>query len=141
MLDIVHHKRKLSIHSTRMNKLDSNHIPMNMFRKNQDFQSCSTPQFNLQLFDDSDEETNSIKSTINKDNDSDSQSLDDLSILMGRPINVLVRRQTLDPSGTNTLRNCVRHRKDTIVQRVIGYNYDDHSTAGGLYIRVGIGSK
>jgi hypothetical protein len=112
-----------------------------MFRKNQDFQSCSTPQFNLQLFDDSDDETNSIKSTINKDNDSDSQSLDDLSILMGRPINVLVRRQTLDPSGTNTLRNCVRHRKDTIVQRVIGYNYDDHSTAGGLYIRVGIGSK
>lgn len=24
---------------------------------------------------------------------------------------------------------------------MIGYNYDDHSTAGGLYIRVGIGSE
>jgi hypothetical protein len=52
-----------------------------------------------------------------------------------------MRRQTLDPNGRHTLRHYVSHRKDTIVQRVIGYNYDDHSTAGGLYIRVGIGSK
>jgi hypothetical protein len=51
------------------------------------------------------------------------------------------RRPALDLGGAHNLRTYVRHRKDSIVQRVIGYNYDDHSTAGGLYIRVGIGSK
>ena len=55
--------------------------------------------------------------------------------------NVLTRRHALDPGGVHNLRSYMRHRKDSIVQRVIGYNYDDHSTAGGLYIRVGIGSK
>jgi hypothetical protein len=54
---------------------------------------------------------------------------------------VLNRRHALDPGAAQNLRSYVRHRKDSIVQRVIGYNYDDHSTAGGLYIRVGIGSK
>jgi hypothetical protein len=33
------------------------------------------------------------------------------------------------------------NRRDSIVEHVIGYNYDDNSTVGGLYIRVGIGSK
>jgi hypothetical protein len=119
------------------------------------FKTCSSKKdqnFKVQLFDDSDEghETGSTKPYINDDDDDDdsfyhtrskSQSSENLSMHMRRPVNVLIRRQTLDPSGTRSLRNYVRHRKETIVQRVIGYNYDDHSTAGGLYIRVGIGSK
>ncbi|CAF1426397.1 unnamed protein product [Adineta steineri] len=147
IIDIVRHKRKLGIHSERIDKLDSNRIRSKMFQKHQDFKLSPTPQFNLQIFDNSDdddnnaEENDEINSTVNKDNESsqDNQSLDNLSSLIGRPFNVLMRRQILDPSGTQTLRNYVSHRKDTIVQRVIGYNYDDHSTAGGLYIRVGIG--
>jgi hypothetical protein len=78
-----------------------------------------------------------------------SQSLDNLStkssVIMRRHVDttrdVATRRHALDPGGAHNLRSYVRHRKDSIVQRVIGYNYDDHSTAGGLYIRVGIGSK
>lgn len=56
-------------------------------------------------------------------------------------IHLPIRRRMFDPKGTHTLRKDVSNRKNTIVQRVIGYNYDDHSTAGGLYIRVGIGSN
>jgi hypothetical protein len=78
-----------------------------------------------------------------------SHSLDNLStkssVIMRRHVHptrdVLTRRPALDPGGVHNLRNYVRHRKDSIVQRVIGYNYDDQSTAGGLYIRVGIGSN
>jgi len=78
-----------------------------------------------------------------------SQSLDDLSEKTGSQVrkrsvaarDVTTRRRALDPGDVHNLRSYVRHRKDSIVQRVIGYNYDDHSTAGGLYIRVGIGSK
>lgn len=51
------------------------------------------------------------------------------------------RRHALDPSETKRLRIYGRNRRDSIVQHVIGYNYDDHSTAGGLYTRVGIGSE
>lgn len=58
-----------------------------------------------------------------------------------RTRSVLNRRHALDLGGVHHLRSYVRHRKNSIVQRVMGYNYDDHSTAGGLYIRVGIGSK
>jgi hypothetical protein len=140
----------------------------------------STPYFNLQLFDDSDEfqsddndnekksnerlGTSSIKRTHEEEDDDDddndehvslrhtrpkSHSLDDLStkssIIMRRHVDTtrdaLRRRPALDLGGAHNLRTYVRHRKDSIVQRVIGYNYDDHSTAGGLYIRVGIGSK
>jgi len=80
---------------------------------------------------------------------SKSQSLDNLStkssVIMRKHVpptrDVLTRRPALDPGAMHNLRSYVRHRKDSIVQRVIGYNYDDHSTAGGLYIRVGIGSK
>ncbi len=141
----------------------------------------STPYFNLQLFDDSDEfqsddndnekksnerlGTSSIKRTHEEEEEDDdddndenvslrhtrpkSHSLDDLStkssIIMRRHVDttrdVSRRRPALDLGGAHNLRTYVRHRKDSIVQRVIGYNYDDHSTAGGLYIRVGIGSK
>lgn len=52
----------------------------------------------------------------------------------------LTRRRALDIAETQDLKIYMRHRRDSIVQHVIGYNYDDHSTAGGLYTRVGIGS-
>jgi hypothetical protein len=134
-------------------------------------ESPSTPYFNLQLFDDSDEfhsedngnvnnkERRGTSSTKGSDDDDDneslrhsrskSQSLGNLSTksstIMRKSVDtrrdVLTRRHALDAGGVHNLRNYVRHRKNSIVQRVIGYNYDDHSTAGGLYIRVGIGSK
>ena len=138
IVDIVRHKRKLHTHLAGISKLDSNRMPMNIFSKHHDEKLASMPQFNLELINHSDnDESHSNKSIL----DADSQSSDGLSSLMARPRNVLMRRQVLDPTGTHTLRNYVSHRKDTIVQRIIGYNYDDHSTAGGLYIRVGTGSK
>lgn len=138
IVDIVRHKRKLHTHLAGINKLDSNRMPMNIFCKHHGGKLASMPQFNLELLHHSDnDESNSNKSI----SDGGSRSSDDLSSLMPRPHNVLMRRQVLDPTGTHTLRNYVSHRKDTIVQRIIGYNYDDHSTAGGLYIRVGTGSK
>jgi hypothetical protein len=125
IVDIIRHKRKLNIHS-------------NIFEKNQRSKCSSIPHFNLQLFNDSDQEEDEEIEPIKSKNHSPSKSFDDIS---DRPTHILTRRHTLDPNGIHTLRNYVSHRKDTIVQRVIGYNYDDHSTAGGLYIRVGIGSK
>ncbi|CAF2765394.1 unnamed protein product [Rotaria sp. Silwood2] len=101
--DIIRHKRKLNIHSSRINRLDSNNIQMNIFRKNQNLKYSSTSHFNK------------------------SKSSDNLAFFM--------RRETID----HTLKNDAHHRKNPIFQRVIGYNYDDYSTAGGLYIRVGIG--
>ncbi len=53
----------------------------------------------------------------------------------------MTRRHALDSIEQHHLRTYIRRRKNSIVQHVIGYNYDDHSTAGGLYTRVGIGSK
>ena len=133
--------------------------------------SPSKPYFNLQLFNDSDgfqsednvndherHGTNSSRRTEDDEDDdngslhhvhSKSQSLDNLStkssVIMRKHVNpardVSTRRHALDPGAAHNLRTYVRHRKDSIVQRVIGYNYDDNSTAGGLYIRVGIGSK
>ena len=55
--------------------------------------------------------------------------------------NISTRRRALDPTGKQSLRTYVRHRTSSIVQHVIGYNYDDNSTVGGLYTRVGIGSE
>jgi len=176
------------MNTTAIRKLDTSHIKTNSDHirltqnklllppsNEQDLNLESTPHFNLQLFDDSDEfqsddnineihkerrETISSKQTEDNDDDDDdnnilhnsrskSQSLDNIStkssVIMRKSINptrdVLTRRHALDPGAIHNLRSYVRHRKDSIVQRVIGYNYDDHSTAGGLYIRVGIGSK
>lgn len=77
-----------------------------------------------------------------------SNSLDDLSrrSSAGKPPteltrNVSIRRRALDPMEKQNLRTYVRHRKNSIVQHAIGYNYDDSSNVGGLYTRVGIGSK
>ncbi|CAF0938201.1 unnamed protein product [Rotaria sordida] len=52
---------------------------------------------------------------------------------------ITTRRRALDPLGKHHLIKYVRHRRDSIVQHVIGYNYDDNSVVGGLYTRVGIG--
>ncbi|CAF3673884.1 unnamed protein product [Rotaria sp. Silwood1] len=120
--DIVGHKRQSNIYSSKINSLDSNHIQMNMFRKNRNFKYSSTFSIN--------EETNHFQ-----DNHKRSKSLDNSSIFMGKSINILMKRQTID----HTQRNNIHHRKYPSVQRIIGYNYDDYSTAGGLYIRVGIG--
>ncbi|CAF3811285.1 unnamed protein product [Rotaria sordida] len=92
--------------------------------------------------DDDDDDDKSLRHTDKK-----SHSFDDLSAISSdvvrkrynRTRSVSSRRPALDPGGAHNLRTYVRHRKDSIVQRVMGYNYDDHSTAGGLYIRVGIG--
>ncbi|CAF5117680.1 unnamed protein product, partial [Rotaria sp. Silwood1] len=40
--DIVGHKRQSNIYSSKINSLDSNHIQMNMFRKNRNFKYSST---------------------------------------------------------------------------------------------------
>jgi hypothetical protein len=188
IFDIVHHKHKLRINNTvKTTKFDRNDTPLindhmrltkTIHRSPISNESAanlpSTPYFNLQLFDDSDEfqsddnddekpnerrGTNLTKGTQEDDDDNDSrslchtrpksQSLDNIStkssVTMRKHVatarDVLTRRHALDPGAIHNLRSYVRHRKDSIVQRVIGYNYDDHSTAGGLYIRVGIGSK
>lgn len=128
------------------------------------------PYFNIKIFDSSDEsaledhEKPERNSPINANgpgktfDDEDehgngrlsrSHSLDDNSPRSSAysrrnrfaPRDVLTRRHALDAGGVHHLRSYMRIRKNSIVQRVIGYNYDDHSTAGGLYIRVGIGSK
>ncbi|CAF1599151.1 unnamed protein product [Rotaria magnacalcarata] len=52
---------------------------------------------------------------------------------------ILTRRRALDVTGKHDLQAYVRHRRSSIVQHVIGYNYDDNSIVGGLYTRVGIG--
>ncbi|CAF0779573.1 unnamed protein product [Rotaria sordida] len=49
------------------------------------------------------------------------------------------RRSTLSAIEQHDLRTYVRRRRDSIVQHIIGYNYDDNSTVGGLYTRIGIG--
>ncbi len=170
-----------------MKKRDSNHLPssagniqltrtkfISQLSNGQTPTLPSTPMFNLQLFDDSDEfqsddnedkpqrrGTTSSRRTEDDDDEEEeedasmhplggrSQSLEGLSTRSSIAVRKRVdttrdfanRRHALDPGAANNLRSYVRHRKDSIVQRVIGYNYDDHSTAGGLYIRVGIGSK
>jgi hypothetical protein len=54
---------------------------------------------------------------------------------------ILTRRRALDPIEEHDLKTYVHRRRNSIVQHVIGYNYDDNSIVGGLYTRVGIGSK
>lgn len=68
------------------------------------------------------------------------QSLKDQSLVEIKR-DVFMRRRALDITETQDLKTHIQHRRNSIVQHVIGYNYDDHSTAGGLYTRVGIGSK
>ncbi|CAF2537011.1 unnamed protein product [Rotaria sp. Silwood2] len=76
--------------------------------------------------------------------DSSDNLLDRLSIAkptMDTVRDILTRRRALDPAEKHNLIAYVRHRRESIFQHVIGYNYDDNSIVGGLYTRVGIGSK
>ena len=191
IFDITHHRRKLKSDDKKSNDIDGRHSDRHLIKFNERLLSsndhtanpASTPHFNLQLFDDSDEfhsddhdgdekkkrknngqrQRSSRRLMDNDDDDDDdkreeeeslhltrskSLSLDNLSFksstLTKRQIyspRDEIRRPAMDPGAVHHLQNYVQHRKESIVQRVIGYNYDDHSTAGGLYIRVGIGSK
>ncbi|CAF1294944.1 unnamed protein product [Rotaria sordida] len=49
------------------------------------------------------------------------------------------RQSALSAIGQRDLGTFVRRRRDSIVQHIIGYNYDGNSTVGGLYTRIGIG--
>ncbi|CAF3544769.1 unnamed protein product [Rotaria socialis] len=80
------------------------------------------------------------------DNRIKSNSLDDSEnqSVVAKPLidttrDILTRRRALDLTAKHDLQAYVRHRRCSIVQHVIGYNYDDNSTVGGLYTRVGIG--
>lgn len=84
----------------------------------------------------------------NRDHQSHSRSLDDLVEQSSavKPLeeftrDISSRRHALDSTAQTYLRAYVRRRRNSIVQHVIGYNYDDNSIVGGLYTRVGIGSK
>ncbi|CAF1261717.1 unnamed protein product [Rotaria sordida] len=52
---------------------------------------------------------------------------------------IFTRRRALDPIEQHDLKTYIHHRKNSIVQHVIGYNYDDNFIVSGLYTRVGIG--
>ncbi|CAF4223519.1 unnamed protein product [Rotaria sordida] len=52
---------------------------------------------------------------------------------------IFTRRRALDPIKQYDLKTYIHHRKNSIVEHVIGCNYDDNSIVGGLYTRVGIG--
>ncbi|CAF1024461.1 unnamed protein product [Rotaria sp. Silwood1] len=126
--------------------------------------SLNTPHINSNLLDDlgkdnwdnNDDvrlETNSIKTLTeteemlnvrdrriesnSSDNLSDRSSTEKSSLNTARDI--LARRHALDSIEKHDLRVYVRQRRNSIVQHVIGYNYDDNSLVGGLYTRVGIG--
>ncbi|UJR11890.1 hypothetical protein I4U23_016068 [Adineta vaga] len=49
------------------------------------------------------------------------------------------RENALNAIEQHDSRIYLRDRKDNIVKHTIGYNYDDNSTVGGLYTRIGIG--
>jgi hypothetical protein len=128
--------------------------------------SSSTPYLNMQSFNGCKEnqldgldnerlEIISNRQSIDNDNTfshrdhlTKSNSLDNLlhqtsttKSLTDTTRDVLIRRRALDPIEEHDLITYVRHRRNSIVQHVIGYNYDDDSIVGGLYTRVGIGSK
>ncbi|CAF4132122.1 unnamed protein product, partial [Rotaria sordida] len=52
---------------------------------------------------------------------------------------IFTRRRALDPIEQHDLKTYIHHRKNSIVQHIIGYNYDDNFIVSGLYTRVGIG--
>ncbi|CAF1043903.1 unnamed protein product [Rotaria sp. Silwood1] len=88
------------------------------------------------------EETISFRDHCIKSNSSDNL-LDQLSVAqptMDTARDILTRRRALDSTEKQDLIAYVRHRRNSIFQHVIGYNYDDNSITGGLYTRVGIGS-
>ncbi|CAF1249196.1 unnamed protein product [Adineta steineri] len=162
IIDIVYRKQKAIIPASNLQGFNSNQstiikdihstenkfvpIPLQTIRK-----ASSTSYINSQLLDEN-EKHHAKQSTGNgnmltiPDDYTKSTSLGNLShvssttktsIDMTR--DVLIRRRALDPAETQDLRVYVHHRKNSIVQNAIGYNYDDKSIVGGLYTRIGIG--
>jgi len=126
-------------------------------------ESSITPCSNLQLFEACDEDqlndnndneqpeiTPNKQSQDNehrvsfhdhRDKPNSSENLAPRLSAMDSTRSVLTRRHALAPTEKQDLRTYMRRRRNSIVQHVIGYNYDDNSSVGGLYTRVGIGSK
>ncbi|CAF1039645.1 unnamed protein product [Didymodactylos carnosus] len=155
MVDIVRHSRRINLNTNKSKR--GSHLNINGPVGRSDVLTAiakTTPHHDLKLFDDLelDETRDKIHSLSEQhvdDNDNGSdleKSLEDVSSPVKRTVNLQRsrntddRRSALDTGGINNLRAYIRHRKDSIVQHVIGYNYDDKSTAGGLYIRVGTGT-
>lgn len=124
--------------------------------------SSITPYTNLPLFekceknslDDNDNERSEINlNRQSRDDDNtchlydyraksnSSNNVSHRSSVIDTTRDILTRRHALDSTEQQNLRMYMFRRRNSIVQHVIGYNYDDNSTVGGLYTRVGIGSK
>lgn len=124
--------------------------------------SSLTPYTNLPLFetcvenslDDNDNERSEIHpNRPSVDNDdtchfydnraksNSSNNVSQRSSVIDTTRDILTRRHAMDSTEKQDLKTYMFHRRNSIVQHVIGYNYDDNSTVGGLYTRVGIGSK
>ncbi|CAF3927113.1 unnamed protein product [Rotaria sordida] len=102
-----------------------------------------TSCINLQLFDepkkdqldDNDNEQSEINGNILSTDNNDTFSFRDHH---NTTRDIFTRRRALDPIEQYDLKTYIHHRKNSIVQHVIGYDYDDNSIVGGLYTRVGI---
>ena len=124
--------------------------------------SSLTPYINLPLFEtfqenpleDNDNERSEInpnRQSIDNDDtchlydyrakSNSSNNVSHRSSVIDATRDILTRRHALDSTEKQDLRVYMFHRRNSIVEHVIGYNYDDNSTVGGLYTRVGIGSK
>jgi hypothetical protein len=168
-IDIIRHPRKGKIPASTLDILDSNdagltddaHLARNKLipaSTEANREASTTSCIDLQVLHESEEDRldknedeqpemnfNGI-STDNKDtlglhgHHSKSNSLENLS---NQPS--ATKSPTDMTRGSSirqrVLRHYLRHRRDNIAQHVTGYNYDDNSTVGGLYIRIGIGSK
>jgi hypothetical protein len=152
-VDIIRHQRRVKIPTSTLNRLDSNHTDLTndvhlagnkliSTSTEGNRKASTTTCIDLQVVHESEadqldnsedkrpEMNLSELSTDNKDtvifhdHRSKSNSLENLSH---------------QPSATNSPIDMTRGVSTR--QHVIGYNYDDNSTVGGLYIRIGIGSK
>ncbi len=137
IIDIIHHRNKVKIPTNTLNRL--------VLEVNQE--SLTTPNMNLKFFDTCEEDQlneNDQTEIIENENPFHrvtSENGSCRSSALDTTRDVLTRRHALDSTEKQDLRIYMRHRRDSIVQHVIGYNYDDNSIVGGLYTRVGIGSK
>jgi hypothetical protein len=152
-IDIIRHQRRVKIPTSTLNRLDSNHTDLtnDVHLAGNKLISTSTEantkastttcidlqvvhEFEADQLDNSEDKRPEMNlselSTDNKDtvifhdHRSKSNSLENLSH---------------QPSATKSPTDMTLGVSTR--QHVIGYNYDDNSTVGGLYIRIGIGSK
>ncbi len=168
-IDIIRHSRKVTIPASTSNRLDSNdtgltddaHLARNKLiptSAEANKEASDTSCIDLQVLHESEEDrlensedkqpemnlnevpTDNKDTLTFRDHHSKSNSLENLS---HQPS---ATKSPTDMTGGGSirqrvLRHYLRYRRDRIGQHVIGYNYDDNSTVGGLYIRIGIGSK